>query len=259
MSNKVVYEEKLAEITSVQDDLVKLPGSIPLGAYIQEAENLYIWCQDDQVELTAKGLDWPLVEDMEARRRAFSRAQALWNRERNTREEAEKLWKERSPLAYKLRDDLVKDFRFAYRKYDDLVKKVRVMAEGMSHADMIQDLNDLVAFAEKNPEPLEAINFDVTILDQADQMADEMASLYASAIAERAEYSEAKKIRDKAYTYLKEAVDEIYAFGRFVFSGNDARLSGYRSNYLRRMRSKQKNAAETAASEVPAVSTESKS
>ncbi len=259
MSNKLVYDEKLTEISSISDEQVKVPSSIPVDNYVQEAENLYAWCQEDQTQLTAKGLDWTMVEDMVARSGALSRAQALWAQERNSREEAERLWRERSPLAYKLRDDLLRDFRFAYRKDEDIIKKVRIVSEGGSNADMIQDLNDLVALGEKHPDPLAAINFDMTLLDQADQMADEIASLYAGAIVERAEYSEAKKIRDKAYTYLKEAVDELYAFGRYVFRENDERLFGYRSNYLRRSRSRQKPEVEPVATQAAAEQTENKS
>lgn len=258
MSNKTAYESKLAEITAIADDQVKTPSSIPVDNYIQEAENLYEWCQEDQAQLTAKGLVWDTVEDMATRSGALCRAQALWTQERNTWEEAERLWREKAPLAYKLRKTLLKDFRFAYRKDEDLIKKVRDIAEGASHADMIQDLNDLVALGEKYPDQLAAINFDMTLLDQADQVADEIAAMYAGAIAERAEYSEAKKVRDKAYTYLKEIVDEIYAYGRYVFSENEARLIGYRSNYLRRSRSKPKPAVEPVASEAAAEQTESK-
>jgi hypothetical protein len=50
------------------------------------------------------------------------------------------------------------------------------------------------------------------------------------------DYLEAKKIRDQAFTHLKEAVDLIREYGRYVFWRNDARLKGYRSNHLRKMR-----------------------
>ncbi len=251
MSNKEAYEKKLVEITAIADDQVKTPSSIPVDAYVQEAENLYDWCQDDQEALTAKGLNWELVDDIPLRAGALSRAESLWFKERFTREEAEKLWKEKAPSVYKLRDDLIKDFRFAYRKYDDLTGKVRAITEGTSHADMIQDLNDLVALGEANSEPLAAINFDMSLLDQSDKTADEMASLLAAATGERIDYSESKKIRDKAYTHLKEAVDEVYAFGQYVFRDNDERLKGYRSNYLRRLRLKQTSEPDPAVSEAP--------
>ncbi len=251
MSNKEAYETKLAEITAISDDQVKTPTSIPVEAYVQEADNIYIWCQDDREALTARGLNWELVEDIPLRAGALGRAESLWFKERFTREEAEKEWKEKSPLTYKLRDDLIQDLRFAYRKDDDLTGKVRAIAEGASHADMLQDLNNLVAIGEGNPEPLAAINFDMSLLVQADQIADEMSTLLAAATGERIEFKQSKKIRDKAYTYLKEIVDEVYAYGNYVFRYNDERLKGYRSIYLRRLRSKQTSEPEPAVSEAP--------
>lgn len=44
---------------------------------------------------------------------------------------------------------------------------------------------------------------------------------------------EVKKICDRAYTHLEEAVDEICRCGRFVFWHDEERLSVYRSAHLR--------------------------
>jgi hypothetical protein len=60
---------------------------------------------------------------------------------------------------------------------------------------------------------------------------------------DRKDYLEAKKIRDQAFTHLKEAVDYIGEFGKFVFRRNVDRLKGYRSNYsrMKKMRWKRRN------------------
>jgi hypothetical protein len=57
-----------------------------------------------------------------------------------------------------------------------------------------------------------------------------------SATRDRQDFSETKKIRDQAYTHLKEAVDLIYDYGRYVFWKVSARLKGYSSNHLRMKR-----------------------
>ncbi|NIM11575.1 MAG: hypothetical protein GTO45_05730 [Candidatus Aminicenantes bacterium] len=238
MSTKEDYDAKVAIITAIGDDQVKVPNNIPVDVYIQEAENLYHWCQEDQAELTAKGFDWLLADDLPVRSGALREAESLWNLERFTREEAARQWAEESPAAYELRNQLLHDFRFAFRNDTDLSGKVSDIAEGSSHADMLQDLNDLSVLGKENLDLLAAINFDVSLLDQAAQVADEKAVLLAVATGERIEYSEAKKIRDQAYTHLKEAVDEIYSYGQYVFWHDDDRLKGYRSNYLRRKRTK---------------------
>ena len=148
------------------------------------------------------------------------------------------MWAEQSPLAYKFRDELLHDFRYAYRNDRKLVDKVNESAAGDSHADMIQDLNDLAVLGRENPDPLVAISYDMTRLDKAATMSDEMSSLYSDATTGRLEYTESKKIRDQAYTYLKQAVDLIYACGQYVFWRNEDRLFGYSSAYLRRRRMK---------------------
>ena len=43
--------------------------------------------------------------------------------------------------------------------------------------------------------------------------------------------SEAMLVRDKAFTYLKQAVDEIRECGKFIFWRNPDRLKGYVSEF----------------------------
>jgi hypothetical protein len=56
-----------------------------------------------------------------------------------------------------------------------------------------------------------------------------------AATRDRQDFSEVKKIRDQAFTHVKEAVDKIRKCGQYVFWRNPARVKGYRSNYLRRL------------------------
>jgi hypothetical protein len=236
MSTKEDYEAKLEVIIAIPDDRIKTPSSIPVDVYIQEAENLYHWCQEDKDVLVARGLDWALVDDLPMRSGALREAESLWNKERFSQEEAQGKWAEESPLAYDLRNELLHHFHFAFRHDTALSGKVGAIAEGGSHADMLQDLNDLCVLGKDNQELLAKIDFDMTLLDQAAQTADEMASLLGEATRDRADYGETKKIRDQAFTLLKEAVDEICSVGQYVFWRNESRFRGYRSHYLHSVR-----------------------
>lgn len=249
--NKQDYDSKIDTIKAIEDDRIVTPHNIPVDVYVQEAENLYHWSRNDKDELTAKGTPWELVEDVPVRCGALREAESLWTMERFTREEAAKKWAEDSPLAYDLRDDLLHDLGFAFRKEKELSGRVKSIAEGSSHADMIQDLNDLTVLGKEHPELLAEINFDMARLDQSAQLADDMASLLAAATGNRADVNETKKIRDQAYTHLKEAVDELYAFGQYVFRHNENRLKGYRSHYIRRKRA-MREAKKEAAESIPA-------
>ena len=49
-----------------------------------------------------------------------------------------------------------------------------------------------------------------------------------------------KKIRDQAYTHLKAAVDKIRSNGKYLFRDNKSRLRGYKSDYMREQKLKQR-------------------
>ncbi|NJK98756.1 MAG: hypothetical protein HC905_30995 [Bacteroidales bacterium] len=115
---------------------------------------------------------------------------------------------ENAPVAKAERDKLVHEFFHAFYKLPDLYSKVQRIAQGDSNADMVQDLIDLAVLGKSNPAPLQAINFDMTRLDNAETLSAEMAKLLAQCNGERNTGSAAYKIRNKAYLYMKMAVDE---------------------------------------------------
>jgi hypothetical protein len=110
---------------------------------------------------------------------------------------------------------------------------------------MIQDLYNLAILGKNNPEPLKAIGFDMSMLDEALQVSDEMADLLARANGEKRSDHMSKLIRDKAYTHLKEAVDEVRDCGKYLFWRNEERYKGYCSAYMRRLNNKRRSSQET--------------
>ena len=100
MSENEMYNKKIEIIMAIPDDQIKIPKNIPLGNYIQEAENLYTWCQDDKEELTAKGLDWNVVEDIPTRSALLSNAASNWNFKKSMRIISAKDWLKEAPQGY---------------------------------------------------------------------------------------------------------------------------------------------------------------
>ena len=235
MSNIEDYNMKLEVIIAIPDDQIKNPNQIPVGIYVQEAEDLYKWCIPDQEELTATGLDWTEVEDLPVRCGALSEAESNWSREWRTREEAEKLWLLEAPKGYELRNEMAHHFYYAFEDDPSLIAKVNTYLEGSTHAHMIQCLNNFSGLGKANQELLTAIGFDLNLLDLAAQKSNELRSLYSDATRDRKDISDLKKIRDQAFTHLKEAVDKVRKCGRYVFWRNANRLKGYRSDFLRRL------------------------
>jgi hypothetical protein len=232
------YNSKIEEIKKIPDDQIKTPNDIPVGIYIQEAFDLKEWCQADKEELTAKGLDWKIVEDLPIRCGALREAESKWNQAKLSRAKAENIWKSETSGGYDLRNELVHHFRYAFRDDSSLILTVKDIAKRNTHSGMIQGLRDLYELGIKNRDLLKKIGFDFTILGQAANKAEELGAKYESSSWDREDYCESGKIRNQAFTYLKKAVDLIRKYGRYVFWRNAARLKGYRSNHLRKKKLK---------------------
>lgn len=232
--SKQNFQTKLAELENMPQDLVKAPAQ-PVDVTVQEAENLFIWVQEDKKVLIRIGLDWDrYVVDLPIRTGACRYAQAIWHKERYSQEEAAKAWKEESPKAHGLRNDLLADMRFAFRKRPDLLARVRTVVGGDGNADMIQDLMDISVLGKANLTEFEAIKYDLSRFDLAEQKSDSLAELLAKANGVTWDNSKAKDIRDRAFTHLKEAMDEIRDTGKYAFRKDPERYKGYISRYRRR-------------------------
>jgi hypothetical protein len=231
-----VYLDKLASIEAISNDVVITPD-MPVATALQEAEDLEAWCISDKEALEKSGLDWKLVDDLPLRTGACRYIQSQWQKDFRSQEEAQREWAVQSVFAYNLRDETLHHFFHAYHKFDVLTGKVQRIAEGYGNADMLQDLSDLSALGKANPQPLQLINFDLAQLDTAATLSEDMAKLLAKANGMKMEDNQLKLLRDKAYTYMKEAVDEIRRHGQYVFWRNEDRKKGYVSKYNRKRNS----------------------
>ncbi len=232
------YELKASEIGLITN----APSpAVPVGHMIQEAEDTYVWCQPDKELLVRAGLDWKYVEDLPIRAGALRYIQSIWQQQNKTSEEGPRQWKKKSDEAYALRDQLVHDFLHAFRKLPDLHARTQEIAEGNTHADMIQDLSDLAILGKANTEVLAGIGMDLSLLDKAEAQPGEIAALLAQSNGERMSDNSDRVIRDKAYAYLKEALDEIRQHGQYVFWRNNDRLKGYVSKYHKQRNRKNKS------------------
>lgn len=230
MSNLTDYQELLEVIVAIPDEKVQEPG-IPVDVFLQEAENLHKWSLLDTDALSSIGITPERINELPKRAGACREAQSNWFKDRYSQLEAQREWGIQGPLAYDLRDQLVHAFRYAFRNDMALSARITEIADGSGHADMIQDLNDLAVLGRENTAMLTAIGFDVSLLDNAATTADAMAELLATANGDKAIGNETKDIRDKAYTYLKELVDEIRDAGKYLFWRNPKRYKGYVSQY----------------------------
>jgi hypothetical protein len=236
MSEQLITE-KLNELNSITDMEAYSP-TLPVAVVLQEASDLYEWSMKDKDPLCKAGLDWKLVEDLTLRIGALRVSQSKWASEYKSYQDCQAEWKIKAPAAFNLRDELVHHFYHALNNIPNEYAKVQRIAEGGSNADMIQDLNDLSELGLKHSEALKAIGMDLSLLDEARTKSFELAALLAKVNGAITETSPMLEIRNKAFTHLKTALDEIRRVGQYVFWRKDARLIGYTSDYFRKTHQK---------------------
>ena len=233
MSDPISQTSELEIVNSLSSDQIKVPTQ-PVDVYIQEAENLLKWCTPDKDTLLAKGLNSYYFDAMPFALSICRNAQATWAAEQKIKSDAAKAWQEQAPAAFVHRNQLLADFRYAFRNDPDLLKSVALIAEGSSNADMIQDLADLAALGDKNPTLLAAINFPNRSLGYAATLSTSLAVVLAEANGDKNSENATLILRNKAYSHLKTAVDEIKACGKYAFRDDKSRLKGYKSAFWRK-------------------------
>ena len=231
MANIDDYNAEIETIRAIPDDKTLEPA-MPVDTYLQESENLAKWSLMDAEALATISITLAMLNKLPVRAGALREAQSIWVKDHNSQQDAQREWAEAAPEAFAMRDQLLHDFRYAYRNDAAILARVAEIAEGDSNADMIQDLNDLSLLGKSNTGLLEAINFSLEKLEAAANASDELANILALANGDKSLQNESKVIRDKAYTHLKELVDEIRAAGKYLFWKNEKRLKGYRSEFL---------------------------
>ncbi len=209
---------------------VKLPNQ-PIDEVTASAETLAIEAIKDKESLAKAGLDITFITDLPSLSGAVRYCQAEWMSEYRARQEAQKEWLEKSPLAYQQHDEALHHFKFAYRNYPDILTKVMRINDGNGHVDMIQDLIELAVLGEKNPNPLSKIGYDTTNLQQLKVLSHDMSEVLAMANGSTDDSSEIKLRRDKAFTLLAERVSAIREYGRYIFWKDETRREKYYNNY----------------------------
>jgi hypothetical protein len=243
MSNAENLASCMDAILAIPTDQVLEPN-IPVDVFVQEAENLVHWSKDDLPLLKNAGINAQKINDLNARAGACREAQSLWVKDRRSVKDAQRQWNEESPAAYDLRDELLHTYRYAFRTDEKLLGRVAEIADGAGNADMVQDLNDLAVLGRENLPLLNAINFDATRLDTATTLSSEMGDLLAASNGDKASNNDSKVLRDRAYTYLKELMDEVRACGKYLFWKKPNRLKGYQSDFWRKRNSKKSSASD---------------
>lgn len=247
MSDQDDLQNIIEEIKAYPQNQLK-KCEMPIGIYIHEIDGLNTRASIDLPQLITAGMSPELIDKMLDRTNALRTAQCNWEEQSTQRQQAIKIWKAESPAIYAFRADLIENMTFAYRNKADLLLKLKAIKKGNSHADAVQDLSNLAILGKANSAPLQAIHFDLSLCDKASEEASRMANLLGQVNGQMYVTDELKVFRDKAFSLLKDVVDEVRSYGRFIFRKNPDLRKSYTSKYIRernqKYRKKQKNLIE---------------
>ena len=225
------YNKKIKEIDEKYDSKdIKTSVGLPVAILIQEAENLYHWCQEDKDKLISAGLDWDLAEDIPARVDILQEIEAKWFIIKRTKNTIKKDFQKAMAEVRELHAELLRDFRFAFHNKDGLLKDLSRLSGYKPHKEILLELRILAEIGKKNISLLEAINYDTSLLEAAEKLCDDTSDKMSQYHIDM-QKEVFKALHKKACLYLKDAVAVVRRCGQYVFHGNKERLVGYRSEY----------------------------
>lgn len=219
--------------------------TIPVYITIGEAGVLHQNALEDKEALLAKGLSEDKINELVPRAKFLQEKQSAWTAVYQSALTSTEEWEAKIDEASLLQRELRYDFQFAYRNHPDILTKLQNILDGNGNMDLIQDMSDYPAFAKQYPEPLKAILFDTTKTERAQQLSHELFDLMNKVDGVKNSKNRPEKLmRDRAYTYLKQLVDEIRAYGKYAFWNDQEKQKRYSSEYLRNSRKAKKETIE---------------
>ena len=249
-SKKVTILKKLAEYAvpsaeiSIETRVNSIPSNvafkpnIAVGIFLQEAFNIFTYAQEDKEVLCSKGLDLRLLEELPKRIDFAREMEARWYTTRYSEVPSARELNRIYVIVDASRKGLLAGMEYAFFG-DNLARAVAYIKKGEGSDDYTQDLWDITQLAEEYVQELTDVGCDLKQIEILNEYKKEYAELVARCNVEEKEKSYVRLSRDKAYTFLVIALEEIRRAARHAFWNDKKRLRGYASEYFRKSTRKQ--------------------
>lgn len=247
MQNKKDLEAAMPDIRALSPDAVHEPD-IPAKDFTQGAEQVYIRATECRAAFENSLLDWNVADKIPVYCGALRQLTSSWTQINLSQPEKQLEWIQLRSEAEDIRYELIAAMRHAFSKKPQLMEKLSVVGAYSTNAEFIQGMNDIAMLAEDNLSLLQRIkDFDTSLIEWAADLSARLAELLAQATVDRSTSPEAKDLRDRAYTLLKMAVDELCEAAQYVFRRDTGKAALFTVQYHPRKRKKQETKKETAA------------
>ena len=206
----------------------------PIDIYFQETEDLltHVTANGLQSVLVDEGLDEAAITEVAVALAAARMAQTEWTLLNDREKPVDQ--KELEARGYALRTMVIKKARFTLRKDKSAQSTISNIVDGEGLADLVQDLDDLAKLLGDQADAFNRNrNFDSA---KAKAELTETAQAIRSGLSGfrmNPAQTKAVELRNRAWTYLDDLVDDLREAGRAATEGATAR--GFGSAYNRRL------------------------
>lgn len=235
------YDSNIAAVKAIDGEIAQC--NMPTEELMAWGEQIVFLLETDHSILTGRGLDPHFSESLPARLGTFlvAASEALLVKDRKgtfTRE-----WQKAEPTLKLLEDEITEAILYACRGNEDALQSLKKIKEGQGHRDSIFDLLSLYKLGTEQAPALEKVFFDMSKLETAQSEHTRLLKLFTAAENSPAEIEEKQELKDRAFTWLMEAINEIDACARYTFGRNSEQYAKYQSDYWKRLRAKSKSSA----------------
>lgn len=209
---------------------------IPVAKMVAEAHALALVATKYSDPLEAVGVSRKLLQSLNQRAQAASAAQARLTMVRSRKRSAHEV--EQESRGQELRTTLVAAGRYATRTNEKAQTVLDHIQEGTGLDDLVQDLKELALFCETYNAELERIGEQPkTLKKECLALADTLQTAVVNRRAGDNEETEALELRNRATTFLWEAMSEVRSAGAYAFRNDPEVLPLFRSAYRQAHRS----------------------
>jgi hypothetical protein len=208
------------------------PIDVPVVELCQESRELEaVVAQMGARLVEGSRLDPGLCEALKPRRKLLEEKEQDWLAHRLASSSGRKVALQQ---AERLKKDMIAALRYFLHRDEAVQARVDNILPGTGLADLIDDLQKLAALLRENAAALARADLPPDAADRAEELArllglDEV----ARSLATSEEGRHLQDQRNRAFWYLREAMDEIRAAGRYVYRNDPRRLALFRSSSTR--------------------------
>ncbi len=244
MSAHEAYDRLMPDILGISPDSIQHPNQPAENIVVEGKKNIKLTVEDREALLNS-GIDAEILDGLQDRVEAYEISEAKYIVLRDSTEDLKEKLKIIRDKTFEIRKVLLHNLNFVLKNDKDAVAALERIAHGRSINNKIFDIRPILELAGTHLADLDKINFDRSILDDAEILYNEAQEVQSEIAVSPKAISEIKEIRNRAYTYLNEALSKIKEHAHFVFWQNEERLNLYKNQYRITRKYKKSNSDDT--------------